>query len=62
MGLVGACEEEATIHTELALNPAVCSFCEGVTLRFIMLRVSTLAWKDTKSASASTLLRVALAR
>ena len=55
LGLVGACEEGVTVHTELALDPAVCSFCEGVTLRFIVLRVSTLARKDTESASASTL-------
>ena len=52
----------AADHKELAFKPAGCSFCEGMTLRFIVLRVSTLARIDTESTSASTLLRVALAR
>ena len=51
-------------RTELALDPMVrfCSLCEGVTLCFVVLRVSTLARIDPESASTSTWLRVALAR
>lgn len=55
----------ATDLTELALDPKpklkLCSLslCEGVMLRFIVFRLSTLARKDTESASASTLLSVA---
>jgi len=53
--------------TEFALDPTpklkLCSLslCEGVMLLFIVFLLSTLARKDTESASASTLLRVAFA-
>lgn len=46
----------ATDLTELADE---FSRCEGVMLRFIVFRLSTLARKDTESASGSTLLSVA---
>lgn len=49
----------ATDLTELAEEFKLCSRCEGVMLRFIVFRLSTLARKDTESASGSTLLSVA---
>lgn len=49
----------ATDLTELADEFKFCSRCEGVMLRFIVFRLSTLARKDTESASVSTLISVA---
>jgi len=55
----------ATDLTELVLelNPIpefrLCSLWEGVTLLFVVFLLSMLARNDTKSASASTLLKVA---